>query len=125
MEQVRQAFPAPAHRVEVACTGAEGIERVRRDPPDLIILDMRLPDQTGLEVYQAVRGIDARIPVIFVTVAKTAGLLMLIVAGLTLAVSPQAIQDNVRDPWGGITESTVQTAAQHAIDDLAAWVNAI
>jgi DNA-binding NtrC family response regulator len=71
-KQVRQAFPAPAHRVEVACTGAEGLERVRRDPPDLIILDMRLPDQTGLEVYQAVRGIDARIPVIFVTVAKTA-----------------------------------------------------
>ena len=71
-KQVRQAFPAPAHRVEVACTGAEGLARVRRDPPDVILLDMRLPDQTGLEVYQAVREIDARIPVIFVTVAKTA-----------------------------------------------------
>jgi hypothetical protein len=29
------------------------------------------------------------------------------------------------DPWGGITAATVQVAAQHAIDDLAAWVNAI
>src|SRR5262247_3182379 len=70
--QVRQAFPAPAHRVEVAATGAEGLERVGAGPPDVILLDLGLPDQSGLEVYQQIRRIDARIPVIFVTVAKTA-----------------------------------------------------
>ena len=32
-EQVRQAFPAPAHRVEVAGTGAEGLERSRPSLP--------------------------------------------------------------------------------------------
>jgi nitrogen regulation protein NR(I) len=71
-EQVRQAFPAPRYRVEVAGTGAEGIERVSAGPPDIILLDLRLPDQSGLEVYQQIRKIDARIPVIFVTLAKTA-----------------------------------------------------
>src|SRR5271165_4387534 len=71
-EQVRQAFPAPAHRVEVAGTGAAGLERVRAKPPDVILLDLRLPDQSGLEVYQQIRQIDARIPVIFVTMAKGA-----------------------------------------------------
>jgi two-component system nitrogen regulation response regulator GlnG len=71
-EQVRQAFPAPAHRVEVAGTGAEGLERVRAGAPDVILLDLRLPDQSGLDVYQQVRRIDARIPVIFVTMAKGA-----------------------------------------------------
>jgi two-component system nitrogen regulation response regulator GlnG len=71
--QVRQAFPAPAHRVEVAATGAEGLERIGDRPPDVILLDLGLPDQSGLEVYQHIRRIDARIPVIFVTVAKTAG----------------------------------------------------
>src|SRR6516162_4935426 len=70
--QVRQAFPAPAHRVEVAATGAEGLKRVRAEPPDVILLDLRLPDQSGLEVYQQIRTIDARIPVIFVTLAKGA-----------------------------------------------------
>jgi two-component system nitrogen regulation response regulator GlnG len=70
-EQVRQAFPAP-YRVEVAGTGAEGLERVRAGPPDVILLDLRLPDQSGLEVYQQVRQIDARIPVIFITMAKAA-----------------------------------------------------
>ena len=70
--QVRQAFPAPAHRVEVAGTGAEGIKRVGAGHPDVILLDLGLPDQSGLEVYQQIRLIDARIPVIFVTMAKTA-----------------------------------------------------
>ncbi|HEV3262284.1 MAG TPA: sigma 54-interacting transcriptional regulator, partial [Gemmataceae bacterium] len=71
-EQVRQAFPAPRYRIEVAVTGAEGLERVGARPPDIILLDLRLPDQSGLEVYQQIRKIDARIPVIFVTLAKAA-----------------------------------------------------
>jgi DNA-binding NtrC family response regulator len=71
-QQVRQTFPAPRFRVEVADTGAEGIERVSAGPPDVILLDLRLPDQSGLEVYQQIRKLDARIPVIFVTLAKTA-----------------------------------------------------
>src|SRR5438309_3235686 len=70
--QVRQAFPAPAHRIEVAGTGAEGLERIGAGPPDVILLDLGLPDQSGLEVYQQIRQIDARIPVIFVTMSKTA-----------------------------------------------------
>src|SRR5438067_5404794 len=71
-EQVHRAFPAPRYRVEVAGTGAEGLERVGADPPDVVLLDLRLPDQSGLEVYQQIRKVDARIPVIFVTLAKTA-----------------------------------------------------
>src|SRR5215468_8293838 len=71
-EQVRQAFPAPSYQVDVAGTGAEGLECVRAEPPDVILLDLRLPDQSGLEVYQQIRCLDARIPVIFVTMAKAA-----------------------------------------------------
>src|ERR1700686_5196050 len=71
-EQVRQAFPAPRYRVEVAGTGAEGLTRVAARSPDVILLDLRLPDQSGLEVYQQIRQIDARIPVIFITLTKAA-----------------------------------------------------
>ena len=69
---VGQVFPGPAHRVEVVGTGAEGLERVGAVPPDVILLDLHLPDQSGLDVYQQIRRIDAHIPVIFVTMAKTA-----------------------------------------------------
>jgi two-component system nitrogen regulation response regulator GlnG len=71
-EQVRQAFHRPDHRVVVAGTGTEGLKHVRAEPPDVILLDLRLPDQSGLEVYQQLRQIDARIPVVFVTLAKSA-----------------------------------------------------
>ncbi len=70
--QVRHAFPAPAHRVEVVTSGAAGLERIGAGPPDVILLDLVLPDRSGLEVYQHIRRIDARIPVIFVTMAETA-----------------------------------------------------
>lgn len=71
-EQVRQAFPAPRYNVDVAATGADGLSRVNAGQVDVILLDLRLPDQSGLDVYQQIRRIDARIPVIFVTTAKGA-----------------------------------------------------
>jgi two-component system nitrogen regulation response regulator GlnG len=70
--QVHQAFPGPSHKVEVAATGAEGLALVQAKPPDVILLDLRLPDYSGLDIYQRIRQIDARIPVIFVTLAKAA-----------------------------------------------------
>jgi two-component system nitrogen regulation response regulator GlnG len=71
-EQVRSVFAAPKYQVLVADTGSAGLGQVRRAAPDVILLDLRLPDRSGLEVYQEIRQIDARIPVIFVTMAKTA-----------------------------------------------------
>jgi two-component system nitrogen regulation response regulator GlnG len=60
-EQVRQTLPT--HAVTVMRTGAEGIASVRANPPDVVLLDLRLPDCSGLEVFEAIRLIDARIPV--------------------------------------------------------------
>src|SRR5258707_11926732 len=64
--------PAPKNRVEIARTAAEGLEQVTVELPDVILLDLRLPDQSGLETLRNLRQIDARIPVIFVTVVRSA-----------------------------------------------------
>ncbi len=71
-EQVRQAFPAPAYQVVVAESGSHGVEHVRRAAPDVVLLDLHLHDRPGLDVYRSIREINARIPVIFITAAKTA-----------------------------------------------------
>src|SRR5246500_2869980 len=71
-DQVAHVFPAPAHRVEVAHTGAEGLQRVGDVRPDVILLDLRLPDQSGLDILRQLRQIDARIPVVLVTVVRSA-----------------------------------------------------
>ncbi|HEY6878581.1 MAG TPA: sigma-54 dependent transcriptional regulator, partial [Polyangiales bacterium] len=65
-------FPAPTYKVTIAPDGASGLAHVRATPPDVILLDLRLPDRSGLDVFREIRAIDARIPVIFVTMAKAA-----------------------------------------------------
>ena len=70
--QVRRAFPAPMHTVSLARTGKAGLKSVHDSPPDVVLLNQALPDHSGLEVCQAIRRIDARIPVIFITAEKTA-----------------------------------------------------
>jgi CheY-like chemotaxis protein len=47
---------APAHRVEVAGTGAEGLERIGSESPDVILLDLALPDQSRLLFCGPQRG---------------------------------------------------------------------
>ncbi len=71
-DQVAHVFPPPAHRVAIAHTGAEGLKQVAAACPDVILLDLRLPDQSGLDVLTQLRRIDARIPVVFVTVVRSA-----------------------------------------------------
>src|SRR5256886_5319202 len=70
-DRVRHVLPAPAHRVEIAQTGAEGLERAAAACPDVILLARRLPDQSGLGILRQLRRIDARIPVVMVTVARS------------------------------------------------------
>ena len=63
-----QALLAPQHAVLVATSGAEGLELARQHHPDVVLLDLMLPDMTGFEVLRRLQ-IDARtaeIPVIFV-----------------------------------------------------------
>ena len=71
-KQLRRVFPGPAHTVEVARTGIKGLERVRDKSPDVILLDLRLPDGSGLEIFTKIRRLDARIPVVFITATKSA-----------------------------------------------------
>ncbi|OWQ46587.1 hypothetical protein CDL60_14085 [Roseateles noduli] len=40
----------------VVATAAQGIDEVERKRPDLVLLDMQLPDMDGVEVIQAVRS---------------------------------------------------------------------
>ena len=44
-----------------------GDRGVAERAPDVVLLDLHLPDLSGLEVFQQIRRLDARIPVIFIT----------------------------------------------------------
>jgi len=55
--------------VDTAASGKDALDALRRDPADCLVLDLRLPDMTGFEVLEELRG-DARltdIPVVVFT----------------------------------------------------------
>jgi len=56
--------------VGVARTGAEALSAARELRPQLILLDVYLPDMTGLEVLQRLRADGDRVGVIMITAAR-------------------------------------------------------
>ncbi|MBN9119726.1 MAG: sigma-54-dependent Fis family transcriptional regulator, partial [Planctomycetes bacterium] len=67
----RRLFAAPDVDVLTAGTVAEGWRRVERDRPDVIVLDLQLPDGSGMELFERIRAADPKRPVVFVTAHGT------------------------------------------------------
>ena len=67
----QRAFRPPAVEVLTAESAAAGLELARQCHPDVIVLDIHLPDRSGLETLSLLREIDARSPVIFITGKST------------------------------------------------------
>ena len=72
LDQLTHVLGPQGLQVDVARTAEDGLRQVADQPPDVILLDVHLPDLSGLEAYQQIRQIDGRIPVIFITWAATA-----------------------------------------------------
>ncbi len=68
---IRKSFHSDTLTVLTAPTGALGLDLIRRQRPDALILDVRLGDMSGLEAFDQVRAIDPRLPVIFITAFAT------------------------------------------------------
>lgn len=61
------SFTLPSIGLLTAQTGTEGVAQFVKNRPDAVLLDINLPDQSGLEVFRTLQGIDDGIPIIFVT----------------------------------------------------------
>ncbi|MBA2572303.1 MAG: response regulator [Gemmatimonadetes bacterium] len=57
------------YRVRAATTGSQAIQSVREASPDLVLLDLGLPDMDGLEVVHAIKRDprSARVPIVVLT----------------------------------------------------------
>ena len=97
--------------------GHEGLETVRRESPDLVLLDLMMPDMDGWDVYQQMKADETirDIPVIVVT-AKAQSIDK--VLGLTIAkvedyiskpFSPQELMDSVEKVLSQRQNSTEPT----------------
>jgi DNA-binding NarL/FixJ family response regulator len=51
-----------------ARTGKEALQRIERNPPDVILLDFQMPDVNGLDVARQVAKLFPAIPILMVTI---------------------------------------------------------
>ncbi|OIQ25906.1 quorum-sensing sigma-54 dependent transcriptional regulator LuxO [uncultured Vibrio sp.] len=53
--------------IHIVGSGRDAIESVKHRTPDLVLLDLRLPDMTGMDVLESVKSSHPDVPVIFMT----------------------------------------------------------
>lgn len=56
--------------VAAVAEGYEGLTLAKELKPDIILLDLRMPDMSGLEVLQKVKEIELKIPVVMLTTSN-------------------------------------------------------
>jgi len=73
--QLRQSFEKllieEGHTVQKAANGESGLAMVRESPPDLVVMDVRLPGISGLETSRAMRKVEPKLPIIIMTAYGT------------------------------------------------------
>jgi len=57
-------FTEEGYRVTTASSGPEALQKLQRDPFDLVILDIRMPDLNGVDTLKKVMESASRVPVI-------------------------------------------------------------
>lgn len=95
LELTRIVLEREGYEMLAAVGGAEGIEAVKREKPDLVLLDLMMPDVDGWEVYRQMKADKevADIPVIIIT-ARTQSIDK--VLGLKVA----KVADYITKPFG-------------------------
>ena len=51
-----------------ARTGKEALQRVEKNPPDMILLDFQMPDLNGIDVARQISSLFPEIPILMVTI---------------------------------------------------------
>jgi DNA-binding NtrC family response regulator len=73
MRDSMQMLLKDRYNVQLASSGREAINLIKKQPVDLVLLDIRLPEIDGVEVLRIIKGIDDSIEVIMVTAVITVG----------------------------------------------------
>jgi two-component system, OmpR family, response regulator VicR len=103
IDLVKLILTRKGYQVIGAGGGREGLNIVRKNPPDLVLLDLMMPDMDGWDVYQQMKADDLTrgIPVIVVTakaqnIDKVLGLHIAKVDDyISKPFSPQELLDSV------------------------------
>ena len=117
VDLVKLILGRKGYQVIGATGGQEGLDVIREHIPDLILLDLMMPDVEGWDVYQQVRADEAlkNIPVIVVTakaqnIDKVLGLHIAKVDDyISKPFSPQELVDSIEKVLSKVSQTKTST----------------
>jgi DNA-binding response OmpR family regulator len=105
VELLQEFLASKGYEVVTAANGEEALQRVKEDRPHLILLDVRMPGMSGLEVLRQVRRIDQEVGVIMVTAVheEETGRQALALGAFDYVVKPLDLTYLERSLWYKVT----------------------
>jgi two-component system, OmpR family, KDP operon response regulator KdpE len=67
---LRTALSAEGYRLQEASSATEGLQYAETRPPDVILLELELPDSDGVEVIRQIRAWNPHVPILVVSVRR-------------------------------------------------------
>src|SRR5688572_21331617 len=69
---LREALTTVSYNVVTASNGVEALEKIRQTPPDLVVLDVNMPEMDGFAVCETIKSdvVLRHIPVLMLTAQK-------------------------------------------------------
>ena len=64
---LEEELQSEGHTIVAAATAREAIQAVSRTMPDLVVLDIKMPDMDGIELLGKLVGLDFRLPIVIYT----------------------------------------------------------
>ena len=121
----RALAPLPRSRgyeVDVAGTGADALKVIAAHPPDLIVLDLGLPDLEGIEVCRRVRA-DSSVPIVVPTARgaehdKVAALDLGAGDYVTKPFGPEELLARIRVALRRVLSADAPQVGRHQLGDL-------
>lgn len=105
VELLVEFLSSKGYEVLTATSGEEALRRVKEDRPHLVLLDIRMPKMSGLDVLRRIREIDAEMGVIMVTAVneEDVGRQALELGAFDYIVKPLDLKYLERSLWYKIT----------------------
>lgn len=70
-EMLEDILSSEGYRVETAQDGRQALDKIKQEHPDVVLMDNRMPELTGMEVLEFIRETGSDVPVIMMTAYGT------------------------------------------------------
>ncbi|QEK13342.1 sigma-54-dependent Fis family transcriptional regulator [Crassaminicella thermophila] len=68
---MKKALKSENYKIITAANGIEAVEKAKNNDPDLVLLDLRMPQKDGIEALREIKEFNENIPVIMITAHGT------------------------------------------------------